>query len=43
MLESVIPLFQFEDGKITHLKLMPIELGIGEPRYRIGNPAFCPD
>lgn len=43
MLESVIPLFQFEDGKITHLKLMPIQLGIDQPRYRIGDPTFCPD
>ena len=32
-----------EDGCLTRLELMPIELGFGEPRYRIGNPKFCPD
>lgn len=43
MMEAVIPYFETEDGKLTHLELLPIELGYGEPRYRLGNPRFCPD
>ena len=43
MMESVIPYFEMEDGELTRLELMPIELGYGEPRYRLGNPKFCPD
>ena len=43
MMESVIPYFEMEDGELTHLELFPIELGYGEPRYRLGNPKFCPD
>jgi len=43
MLEAVIPCFEMEDGELTHLELMPIELGFGEPRYRLGNPRFCSD
>ena len=43
MMESVIPYFEMEDGKLTHLELFPIELGFGEPRYRLGNPRFCTD
>lgn len=43
MLEAVIPYFEMEDGKLTHLELLPIELGYGEPRYRLGNPRICKD
>lgn len=43
MMEAVIPYFEMEDGKLTHLELLPIELGFGEPRYRLGNPRFCTD
>ena len=43
MLESVIPRFEMEDGKLTWLELMPIELGFDEPRYRVGNPQFSAD
>ena len=43
MMEAVIPYFEMEDGELTRLELMPIELGYGEPRYRLGNPKFCPD
>ena len=43
MMESVIPYFEMEDGELTHLELFPIELGFGEPRYRLGNPRFCAD
>ncbi len=43
MMEAVIPYFEMEDGELTHLELFPIELGFGEPRYRLGNPRFCSD
>lgn len=43
MLESVIPYFEIENGELTKLELFPLALGIGEPRYRIGTPAFCAD
>ena len=43
MMEAVIPYFEMEDGELTHLELFPIELGFGEPRYRLGNPRFCDD
>ena len=43
MMEAVIPYFEMEDGELTHLELFPIELGFGEPRYRLGNPRFCAD
>ena len=43
MMEAVIPYFEMEDGELTHLELFPIELGYGEPRYRLGNPRFCSD
>jgi len=43
MMEAVIPYFEMEDGELTHLELFPIELGFGEPRYRLGNPKFCSD
>jgi poly-gamma-glutamate synthesis protein (capsule biosynthesis protein) len=43
MMEAVIPYFEMEDGELTRLELLPIELGFGEPRYRLGNPRFCAD
>ena len=43
MSEAVIPYFEMEDGELTYLELFPIELGFGEPRYRLGNPRFCTD
>lgn len=43
MMEAVIPYFEMEDGELTYLELFPIELGFGEPRYRLGNPRFCKD
>ena len=43
MMEAVIPYFEMEDGELTHLELLPIELGYGEPRYRLGNPRRCTD
>ena len=38
MMEAVIPYFEMEDGELNYLELLPIELGFGEPRYRLGNP-----
>jgi poly-gamma-glutamate synthesis protein (capsule biosynthesis protein) len=32
-----------EDGELKHLELLPIELGFGEPRYRLGNPKVRTD
>lgn len=43
MLEAVVPYFVMEDGVLTHLELLPIELGFDEPRYRTGNPRICTD
>ena len=40
MLESVIPYFEMEDGVLTRLELMPIELQFDEPVWRSGNPRF---
>ena len=43
MLESVIPYFEMEDGVMTHLELMPIELQFDAPVWRSGNPRFSAD
>jgi poly-gamma-glutamate synthesis protein (capsule biosynthesis protein) len=43
MLESVIPRFEMEDGKLTKLELYPIEMNFDQPRYRTGNPRFSAD
>ncbi len=40
MLESVVPYFEMEDGKLTYLELMPIELNFDQPTWRSGNPRF---
>ncbi len=40
MLESVIPYFEMENGELTHLELMPIELQFDLPVWRSGNPRF---
>ena len=40
MLEAVIPYFEMEDGKLTKLELMPIELQMEEPVWKRGNPRF---
>jgi poly-gamma-glutamate synthesis protein (capsule biosynthesis protein) len=40
MLESVIPYFEIEDGVLTKLELMPIELQFDQPVWRNGNPRF---
>lgn len=40
MMESVIPLFEMKNGKLTKLELMPIELQFDEPVWRRGNPRF---
>ncbi len=38
MLESVIPYFEMEDGKLTHLELVPIELQFEKKVWQNGNP-----
>lgn len=43
MLESVIPYFEMEDGKLTHLELMPIELNFDKKVWQSGNPRFSKD
>lgn len=40
MLEAVIPYFEMEDGKLTYLELMPIELNFDRPVWQSGNPRF---
>lgn len=43
MMEAVIPYFEMENGELSRLELLPIELGYGEPRYRLGNPRVRTD
>ena len=43
MLESVIPYFEFEDGELVYLELMPIELNFDLPVWRSGDPRFSRD
>lgn len=40
MLESIIPYFEMENGELTYLELMPIELQFDQPVWRNGNPRF---
>ncbi len=40
MLEAVIPYFEMEDGKLTSLELMPIELNFDKKVWQAGNPRF---
>ena len=40
MLEAVIPYMEFEDGVLSHLEFMPIELNFGDKIHRSGNPRF---
>lgn len=40
MLESVIPYFEMEDGELTYLELMPIELNFEKKIWQKGNPRF---
>ena len=41
MTEAVIPYFEMENGELTYLELLPIELGFDNERYNIGNPKPC--
>ena len=38
MFESVVPYWEAEDGKLTKLQLLPVELGYGQPRSHGGLP-----
>ena len=40
MFESVIPYFEMENGELTKLELMPIELQFDQPIWKRGNPRF---
>ncbi len=39
MFEAVVPYWETEDGELTKLTLLPVELGFGLPRSRGGWPA----
>ncbi len=43
MLESVVPYFEMEDGKLTYLELMPVELQFEKKVWQSGNPRFSRD
>ena len=43
MLESVVPYFEMEDGKLTYLELMPVELQFEKKVWQSGNPRFRRD
>ncbi len=43
MMEAVIPYFEMEAGKLTHLDLIPIELGLGMRHSAIGLPRLSGD
>ena len=38
MLESVLPYFEMQDGKLIHLELVPIELSFDKKVWQSGNP-----
>ena len=40
MLEAVIPYFEMDDGKLSYLELMPIELNFDKKVWQSGNPRF---
>ena len=40
MFEAVIPYFEMENGALTKLEFMPIELQFDEPIWKRGNPRF---
>jgi len=42
-MESVIPCFEMEDGKLKSLEIMPIELGLGMSHSKIGLPRLAND
>ena len=43
MFESVVPYFELEDGRLTRLELMPVELNFDQPRSTGGWPRPMPD
>lgn len=43
MFEAFIPYFEFENGKMTYLELLPIELDFEEPRWKNGIPHIRTD
>ena len=44
MLETIIPYFEMEDGELSYLELMPVELNFDKPEvWQKGNPRFSRD
>ena len=43
MMQAAIPYWEMEDGKLTKLQLMPIEMGYGQEAQVCGWPRFAPD
>ncbi len=43
MLESVIPLFEIEEGKLKSLEFIPLELGFGMSHSKVGLPRLAKD
>jgi poly-gamma-glutamate capsule biosynthesis protein CapA/YwtB (metallophosphatase superfamily) len=39
--ESVVPIVSFEGGRLAHMELHPVTLGLGEPRHRRGRPRLA--
>ncbi|MBE6563697.1 MAG: CapA family protein [Ruminococcaceae bacterium] len=38
--ETIVPYFEIEEGELTKLEFMPVELGFGLPRSRYGMPRY---
>ena len=43
MTEAVIPYFEIQNGKMTQLEFLPVELGIGKPHSQFGWPRPAKD
>ncbi len=43
MLKAAIPFWEYTEGKLTKIELMPVELGFGNPAYIAGWPRYAPD
>lgn len=44
MLETIVPYFEMEDGELSYLELMPVELNFDKPEvWQKGNPRFSRD
>ncbi len=43
MMEAIVPYFEMQDGKLTKLDIIPIELGLGMSHAQIGLPRLAKD